>query len=396
MANSHMTRVIHSWVLALVAISMIAAHAEGAPIVVWARNPSPVLTESSDTTRFDSGYIAAPKIVYDSDTNKYFMYYTGCTDEYRVNREALGLATASSLTGPWIKYDGVGDRRALMAPGLPGDYDYNRNWGEGTVMKLGPHSWAMWTVGDSQISEGHHLGRVGYATSTDGYNWTKFQGSKFGGAVLEDFTATVAGIGTIAVLKEGNTYEAWYSMLGIGGPVKYATSPNGTDWTIQGSVTLSGDIYSVDNVVKFGDTYYMATSRSSLQGIDFYTSKNKTTWTKLDGASLAPTGQGWDAARAYQSGWFPTSETDWNLFYTGAKLQDDTRSVIGYARATVPVPEPATIYLLGAGLLMWLSRSGYSITTWARHRSLLPCLSEQPQAALPEQSCLGWSTVEEG
>ena len=327
----------HYWVMAAMATTMIATLAHAVDMT-WIRNPSsPVLTESSDPTRFDSGYIADPTIVYDSDTNTYFMYYTGCTDEHRVNREALGLATATSLDGPWTKYDGVGDRRALLEPGLPGDYDYNRNWGAGTIRKIGTNSWEMWTVGDEGTEKyGHHIGRVGYATSTDGYNWTKYTGSKFGGAVLEDFSATAAGIGTIAVLKEADTYHAWYSFLGIGSPIKYATSPNGIDWTIQGQVTLSGDIYSVDNVEKFGDTYYMATSRSNLAGIDFYTSTDKTTWTILNGSSLTPNGQGWDAVRAYQSGWLPLSESDWRLFYTGANVHDDTQSVIGYAHATFP------------------------------------------------------------
>ena len=335
-----MRKLMHHLVFASITTLMSMAHARAVDIT-WIRDPgSPVLTESSDATRFDSGYIADPTIVYDSDTNTYFMYYTGCTDEYRVNREALGLATASTLDGPWTKYDGVGDRRALLTPGLPGDYDYNRNWGAGTIRKIGPNSWEMWTVGDSQISEGHHVGRVGYATSSDGYNWTKYAGSEYGGAVLEDFSATVAGIGTLAVLKEDHTYHAWYSMLGIGSPINHATSTNGTYWTIQGPVSLSGDIYSVDNVVKFGDTYYMATSRSSLAGIDFYTSTDKTTWTILNGASLTPTGAGWDAVRAYQSGWYPVSETDWHLFYTGANVYDDTQSVIGYARATLTAPEP--------------------------------------------------------
>jgi hypothetical protein len=353
-----MRRLMRHSVLAVTITTISIANANAA-VMTWTRDPSsPVLRESSDPTRFDSGYIAAPKIVYDSGTSKYFLYYTGCTDEMRVNRESLGLATAPSLNGPWTKYDGVGDRRALMTPGAPGDYDYNRNWGEGTIRKKGPNSWEMWTVGDSQISEGHHVARVGYATSTDGYHWTKVHGSKYGGAVLEDFSATTAGIGTISVFKEGNTYNAWYSMLGVGGPVKYATSFNGTDWTLHGAVTLPADIYTVDDVVKFGNTYYMATSRFGLDGIDFYTSKDKQTWTLLDGASLTPTGQGWDAVRAYSSAWFPASETDWHLFYAGANVQDDTQAVIGHAYTVVP--EPGAVSLLGTGLLALLGWCSYS------------------------------------
>ena len=132
-----MRSLMHLWILATIATTVLAADAH-AVTMTWVRDPgSPVLKTSTDLTWFDSGYIAAPKIVYDTDTSKYFMYYTGCTDEVRVNREALGLATASSLAGPWTKYAGAGDRHALMTPGIQGDYDYNRNWGEGTIVQLG-------------------------------------------------------------------------------------------------------------------------------------------------------------------------------------------------------------------------------------------------------------------
>lgn len=324
-----MTNVMWCCVLAL-SIARVTISIAGETF--WARHPSnPILTESRDATRCDSGYVCEPRIVHDSDARKYFMFYTGCVDLDRPNREAICLATAPSLGGPWTKYDSANDRHALFAPGAAGDYDYDRNWGQGTVMKTGPHSWKMWTVGDSDPSAAH-IPRVGYATSTDGYRWTKHRGSKYGGAILEDSSAGV-GIVEIAVIEESDAYHAWYFSY-TGDTIKYATSPNGIDWTIQRTVLKDPQfVGGLGNVVKIASTYYMTTTRPGLKGADIYTSTNKTDWTRLDWASLTPSTQGWDSARAYYPCLLPASATDWYLFYTGANVADDTQAKIGFARA---------------------------------------------------------------
>jgi hypothetical protein len=197
-------------------------------------------------------------------------------------------------------------------------------------MKTGPNAWKMWTVGDSDPSAAH-IPRVGYATSADGYRWTKYRGSKDGGAILEDFSAG-AGIIEIAVIEEGDAYHAWYFSY-TGDTIKYATSPNGIDWTIRRTVLKGPQIGGVGNVVKIGSAYYLTTTRPDLKGADIYTSTNKTDWSMLNWASLSPSTQGWDSARTYYPYLFPASATDWHLFYTGANAPDDTQAKIGFARA---------------------------------------------------------------
>ena len=301
---------------------------------IWTRGAgSPVLTESKDLTRFDSGYVVDPRIVYDKTTKTYFMYYTGCVDKDRINREAIGLATASSLAGPWTKYESPNDRHALLAPGASGDYDYDRNWGQGTILKSGTNFWQMWTIGDSDPAASH-IARVGYATSTNGYHWTKYKGSRFGGSIFEDFSLG-GGRGPIeiAVLKEGKTYHAWYAVYAKQ-TIRYVTSANGIDWKKQQTV-LAGQ-GGIGNVVKIGNTYHMTTYRSDLKGVNIYTSVNKTDWTKLPGASLSPSADGWDSERVYYPFLFPASETESYLFYTGANVADDTEGKIGFARRRTP------------------------------------------------------------
>ena len=53
-------------------------------------------------------------------------------------------------------------------------------------------------------------------------------------------------------------------------------------------------------MVKIGDTYYMITTRPDLQGVDIYTSTNKTDMedTRVK-PRLSPSAKGWDSARVY-------------------------------------------------------------------------------------------------
>jgi hypothetical protein len=360
MKENYVKRLLYSNALtmmsSLIVILIMSTHAYG--LGPWVREPvNPILTKSSNMEWFDSGYIAAPKIVYDTDTSTYFMFYTGGVNATGLNRESIGLATAPSIDGPWTKYDSPNDRNALFAPGPDGSFYYSRNWGSGTVRKNGANSWEMWTVGSS--NPGAHVARVGYATSTNGYDWTMYEGSGYGGSIFEDFTINQSGIGAFAVVETDGIYDAWYSLL-YEDTVKHATSTNGIDWTIQTDVLGINPVYTVDSVYKSGQTYYLTTSRTGLEGVDIYTSTDKTNWTPLSAVSLEPSEQGWDEARVYEPFLYPMSEHEWYLFYTGASVFEDNAAKIGYAYTSVP--EPGTVFLLSAGFL-FLSRRAGMVTT---------------------------------
>lgn len=312
---------------------------------------TPLLSESRDAAKFDSDYIAGPKVVYDADTSKYFMYYTGGLDEEQLNRESIGLATASSVDGPWEKYNSPNYRDALFAPGAIGSFYYSRNWGSGTVLKTGANSWKMWTVGSSTPDIRPHSARVGFATSGDGYHWTMYQGQGFGGSVFEDFSVNASGVGSFAVLVDGNAYHAWYSSL-YSDIVRHATSTDGINWVIQEQSPRGlGGAYTIDNVVKLGDAYLMTASRPNLDGVDIYTSSNLLDWTMLHDRSFVPSSSGWDSTRIYQAILYPATTNEWRLFYTGANVADDRpQSKIGVARLTIP--EPSQLLLLSVALLV--------------------------------------------
>ena len=322
-----------SAVLALILASVPAPSASAED--VWTRDAeNPVLTESGDADRFDSTYIGSPRVVYDDETDTYFMYYTGAVRPNIARKEMVGLATAPSLHGPWTRYDAKGDRRSLFPPGEPGEYDRNRNWGEGTVLKERKGVWKMWTVGDG--GEGSkHVGRVGYASSTNGYDWTKYAGEKPGGAVFEDFhgvTSGARGILEFAVLKEGDTYHAWYALFRPRNTIKYATSPDGIHWTAR-RVVLK-DVYGISNVVKIGETYYLTTSKPDLSAGLFFTSKDKVHWTRCDDLRLSPSKTGWDAGQIYYPFLLPASKHEWHIFYTAVGGNRGSR--IGHAVTVRP------------------------------------------------------------
>ncbi len=92
----------------------------------------------------------------------------------------------------------------------------------------------MWYVG----VDGSGARRIGHALSPDGITWTRYIGSGVGSSVFEpsgvpgDFDS--AGVTTMYVLRDGNTFRMWYSGFGSTGAIEgigYATSPDGITWT---------------------------------------------------------------------------------------------------------------------------------------------------------------------
>jgi len=237
----------------------------------WTLIDSLALEPSSDPTRFDSEGVADGWVIEEGDTLK--MWYLGGGQDIR------GIGYAWSMDGHnWTKVDGSANGRsvydetmdgantlALAAPCVvkndgiyhlwyfkanyeapniiynigyatsPNGLDWTNVPGPGTygaVLDLGESGkfdeskvilpsvikendeFKMWYVGEDNLD----AWRTGYATSSDGINWTKVDGNGTNGACFDD--------GVVAsVIKIGDIYHMWYS--GVGG-VCYATSEVGT------------------------------------------------------------------------------------------------------------------------------------------------------------------------
>jgi predicted GH43/DUF377 family glycosyl hydrolase len=212
------------------------------------------------------------------EVDGYKMWYDGAN---LFDQTHIGLATSEDGTS-WMKYSD----NPILTSG-PEAWDSS---GEHApfVMKNGD-SYKMWYEG----SDGN-VRQLGYATSPDGINWTKFEGNPVLQAGPEGYDQDVAGHGS--VLYEDGLYKLWYHAIGDQGIIiAYATSPDGIDWTKEGPVLLQEAGVWDENglwgpsVLKVEDAYWMWYSAGSPiypASIGAATSPNGMDWTRVGSAPV--------------------------------------------------------------------------------------------------------------
>lgn len=245
----------------------------------------------------------------------------------------------------------------VLSIGANGAWDDNAVW-RPMVLKEAT-GYKMWYVAD----DGSTSSRIGLATSGDGIIWNKSANNP----VLSPTAAWEAnGISGGSVIYDNGEYKLWYTSFdssGIG-RISYATSPDGINWTKYGgnpvlNVGYLGSWEDADvmfpSVLKRGDIYHMwyegnDGSGQSTHRIGHATSSNGTNWTK-DAANpvldVGPPGD-WDWLNAYAP-----SVIDYNstfvMWYSGQTLPDAWQT--GYAlskdgtnwtRQGLLIPEGAT------------------------------------------------------
>ena len=175
-----------------------------------------------------------PSVIKEGDTYK--MWYSGYDGKNRV-----GYATSTDGIN-WVRSDSP-----VVDVGPPGSWDEDDILAP-TVIKDGS-LYKMWYQGHSENGSADYdfnNAGIGYATSTDGINWTKYSGNpvlNYGSAGEWDSY----GVGGPTVIKDSNgIYHMWYFGSNGDGHYKigYATSTDGISWTKHGIVidnTLSAD-----------------------------------------------------------------------------------------------------------------------------------------------------------
>jgi len=183
--------------------------------ISWTKyGDNPVLSNGSAGS-YDEVHAHKPSVVLKNGT--YYMYYTAARGNM-----TIALATSTDRIN-WTKYSGnpvlssneTWEENALDCPSVMYDSDEN--------------IWKMWySSGISSYSEPVNWN---YATSTDGYNWTKYSGNPIAsppndGSWLSD------GLGGTDVLKINNTYHMYYNAFSMGGisRVGYTNSSDGITW----------------------------------------------------------------------------------------------------------------------------------------------------------------------
>jgi len=215
--------------------------------------------------------IASGPVMKDGDTLK-----TWFTDGEQ------NLFYATSLNGKkWEKHAGSG-----LALGPAGDWDDGGGfWGPNTVIKE-DNLYKMWYVG-STGNLPYAIHQIGYATSTDGLHWEKYDDPtttdppfSHSDPVLkvgetgewDEMRAAIAFI-----LPKDNGYEMWYSgmktNLAEGQWIGYATSEDGINWTKDANNPIISSCpqwgkfgYLTGAVLKFNGYYHMWYSSFDMYG----------------------------------------------------------------------------------------------------------------------------------
>jgi predicted GH43/DUF377 family glycosyl hydrolase len=162
-------------------------------------------------------------VLYDGSIYK--MWYSG----YDGTRFRMGYATSSDGVG-WTKYPS----NPIIALGAPGSWD-DFNLYASSILHDGI-TYHMWYSGQPDGT----VERIGYASSPDGINWTKYAGNLCPGTSGNGcvFDKGASGtwddvyVYTPSVIHDGTTYHMWYTgSQGLLYRIGYASSPDGIIWT---------------------------------------------------------------------------------------------------------------------------------------------------------------------
>ena len=218
----------------------------------WTDHPDNPVVETDDVGPWAPGGASVSTVIFDGAT--YHMWFTG-EQEGGIDGAEIGHATSTDGID-WT----MDPANPVLETGASGEWD-DENLFSGAVIHDGT-TFHMWF--DGVGGYGQH---VGYATSPDGSNWTKYAGNP----VMEhgppgSWDDTWIGIAT--AMPDGNGYKAWF--MGSGGSdgvanIGYATSPDGIVWTKRPDPVLEpgtypgsweADLYD-PAVVYDGSTYHM-------------------------------------------------------------------------------------------------------------------------------------------
>ncbi|MFN4146335.1 MAG: hypothetical protein ACK4GN_10970, partial [Runella sp.] len=194
---------------------------------------NPVLNISSDTSKFDSDGVETPTVIKDLSApanQRYKLWYAGrkakCSP---VNDHKFGYAYSPDGIN-WTKYSG----NPVLIPGSNSSW-FNTFISSPSVI-LDGSIYKMWftapdLVFNSQPTDGK--GNIGYATSNEGINWTVHPSAVL--IAGDQMNWDSASIAEPSVVKIGGTYHMFYSALDQwtveNFQVGYATSTDGINWT---------------------------------------------------------------------------------------------------------------------------------------------------------------------
>ena len=255
----------------------------------WQRYAGNPLIAPGPTGSWDALGATFASVIYDDRVGEYRMYYHGYNSTYH----QIGLATSPNGIN-WTKYAG----NPIVPHGPSGSWD-------GTQTRV-PMVWKEGTTDYRMIytGAGTTSGQIGYATSSDGINWTKYASNP----VFNDPTWAHNQTENWGVMKVGSEYQMWYSTWGQR-QSGIAVSTDLINWTphTPGPIFTSNGIPSDDRYSQFcpfsftyGGLYYVLVPSYSSVGdySKFYLYRSSSPYFPVSDRTLvrvAHTPQGVDA-----------------------------------------------------------------------------------------------------
>ncbi len=181
------------------------------------------------------------------------------------NNDSIFYATSNDGI-VWTEHPGP-----VLEPGPAGSWDEIEADGPMVIKESGLYK--MWYSSDGSPAQ------IGYATSPDGINWTKYEGNP----LLEGFIPTV--------VKDGATYRMWYCKDESGNDnesIFYAVSDDGIEWTIQNGGNPVLTYAGAGFVIKNNSIYEIWYEDNQKNGISYATSTNGITWNTFAGNPVIP------------------------------------------------------------------------------------------------------------
>jgi predicted GH43/DUF377 family glycosyl hydrolase len=255
-----------------------------------------------ESVKWDDEYVGGCTVIYDSINSLFRMWYSGGQGLLLGH---IGYATSTDGIH-WDKYGNM----PVMQEGLPGSWDHHIvGWPTVVIVN---DTCRMWYVGGSD----EIVAQIGYATSTDGINWTKYENNpvvRVGTAGSWDSTWVYSP----CVIYNGSAFTMWYTgaigdytdfnpwEMGVG----YATSTDGINWTKHASNPVFkentpgnwDDLHVGEQTVLFHNAmfhmwYQGLTSPPGLFPIGYATSADGISWQRCE-SNPVMTPSGWEMTR---------------------------------------------------------------------------------------------------
>jgi predicted GH43/DUF377 family glycosyl hydrolase len=319
----------------------------------WTRYPDNPIMSGSGNGTWDK-HVFIPTVLFNADSNRYEMFYCGSYGP-EVSWRPYRIGYAWSVDGiNWTKYSG----NPVLVPDI-GTWDESSVELGGVIRENGQYK--MWYYGLNNTTR-----QIGYATSPDGINWTKYSGNP----VLSAGTASweAGGVLWCGVIKESSGYTMYYTGTDITATyfrIGRATSVDGINWQRD---IINNPIISVGLANQWDDRaacapqciyvnnmYYIVYTgwAQNLYGnkIGLATSPDGINWTKYannPALNLGASGS-WDG-NYVEAGTIMLVQDKFWMWYDGSK--DDTGvNLLRIGLATAPVTSPlfTGTYAVGNG-----------------------------------------------